>query len=213
MTTFSWNDLIGGAFPAPFGGTALTVGTFDGPHRGHKALFAAVTDYAKAHPGMQSGAVTFAKPPASLYAPQQFPGTIVTLEERLTFFQQIGLDFAIVIDFSLEFARIEGEEFLRILKEKAGLRFLAESTEFRMGYRGIFDVPTIEKAAPYLGFTFAVAPPVMHEGARISSSRIRDALIAGDVPLAETLLGHPVTRRELVQERANSRGVTGAMPL
>jgi FAD synthase len=199
MLIYSWDDLIGGAFPAPSAGTALTVGTFDGPHRGHKALFAAVMDYAKEHPGMQNGAVTFARPPATLYALEQFPGTIVTPEERLTFFQQIGLDFAIVIDFSLEFARIEGEGFLRILKEKAGLRFVAESTEFRMGYRGIFDVPTIEKAAPYLGFTFAVVPPVMHEGERISSSRIRDALLAGDVPLAETLLGHPVTRRELVR--------------
>jgi FAD synthase len=199
MTIYSWNDLTGGAFPTPPAGTALTVGTFDGPHRGHKALFAAVLNYTRSHQGVQSGAVTFAKPPAALYRPWQFPGTIVTLEERLTFFQQIGLDFVIVIDFSLEFARIEGEEFLRILKEKAGMRFLAESTEFRMGYRGIFDVPTIEKAAPYLGFTFAVVPPVMHEGGRISSSRIRDALLAGDVPLAETLLGHPVTRRELVQ--------------
>jgi FAD synthase len=199
MTIYSWNDLTGGTFPAPAAGTALSVGSFDGPHRGHKALFDVVLDYAGAHPGMQSGAVTFAAPPTALYAPQNFPGMIVTLEERLTFFQQIGFDFAIVIDFSLEFARIEGGEFLRILKEKARLHFLAESTEFRRGYRGAFDVPAIERAASDLAFTFQVVPPVMHEGERISSSRIRDALLAGDVALAETLLGRTLNRKELVR--------------
>jgi riboflavin kinase/FMN adenylyltransferase len=68
-----------------------------------------------------------------------------------------------------------------------------------MGYRGAFDVPAIERAASEQGFTFQVVPPVMHEGERISSSRIRDALLIGDVALAETLLGRPPPHRELVR--------------
>jgi FAD synthase len=152
-----------------------------------------VLAFAAAHPGVKTGVVTFAQPPAAFSAPADFPGLIVPLEKRLDFLQKKGLDFAIVVDFSEKFATIEGEAFLRLLRERILLRFLTEGPAFRMGARGACGVGEIEKLAPVVGFTFSAASPVLYDGERISSSRIRGALARGQVGLAETLLGRSLT--------------------
>jgi FAD synthase len=196
MNVYTWKDILAGAFPRPPEGTALSVGSFDGPHRGHKALFDALLAHA---PPLQGGLITFAEPPAAFYDRASFPGTVATLEERLLFFQKRGFNFAVVVDFSEEFAKIEGDRFLEILVEQCGLALLVESEEFRLGHRGAFDVEAIEKVAKTRGFRFQVVPPVLCWGQRISSTRVRQAILQGDRALAESLLGHGLSRPGLVQ--------------
>ncbi|MDR3312214.1 MAG: FAD synthetase family protein [Spirochaetaceae bacterium] len=206
MTVYSWDDVTQMRVPwrefAPQG-TALTVGSFDGPHRGHTAIFDQILARRRPPPSdpaqssLIPGVVTFARPPAALYEGALFPGMVCTLENRLKFFQQKGFVFTILIDFSEKFATIDGGVFLSALVQNCGMRFLAESTDFRLGYRGAFDVPAIRDASLRLGFQFMVVPPVMHGSGRISSSRMRQAILAGDFELAGAMLGRPSEHRLL----------------
>jgi FAD synthase len=178
MEVYQW-----GEWPMCPHGSALTIGTFDGPHQGHVAIFDAVLRQS----GLAKGVVTFAKPPAARFSPVEL---IVSLEKRLDFLQKKGFDYAIVIDFSAEFAIIEGGDFLRCLKERLGVRFLAEGEGFKMGAGGRCGTTEIAALAHTLDFTFQVVPPVLYGGERVSSSRVREALRGGDTALAAGLLGY-----------------------
>jgi riboflavin kinase/FMN adenylyltransferase len=188
FAVYSWDDAAAGKFPIPPQGTALTVGTFDGPHLGHAALF----DDVLAQKDLAPGVVTFAKPPASLWRPDTFPGLIVPLEERLAFLRQKGFAFAVVIDFSKQFSIIKGSEFLAALARNCGMRFLSEGAGFRAGYQGAWDIPAIEMLSKEMGFRLSIQEPRLFQGERISSSRIRQAMRNGDFALAEQMLGRPL---------------------
>jgi FAD synthase len=191
MVVFSWDDVTQGRVPwrdfSP-AGTALTVGTFDGVHRGHGAIF----DLLLGQKPLAPGVVTFVRPPAAFSQGASFPGLVYSWEKRTEILQQKGFSFVIGLDFSEKFRKIEGDVFLKILADQCGMKFLAEGTDFHLGFQGAFDAGAIEKIAGKAGFRFQAVPPVLCRGERIASSRVRQAILDKDYALAEEMLGRTV---------------------
>ena len=198
MTVFSWEDILSGAFSKKlreggFCASAVATGGFDGLHEGHRAIISRVVDFKAAHKGAAAGAVTFRHPPkASLGAPS-YSGDLSTVRLKIDTFAEWGLDFAVVIDFSDDFSKIKGKDFLSILKDSCSMQFAAAGSDFRCGYRLDTGVAEMAAYAAQNGFTFVVVDDVLYANERISSSAIRKCIFDGRVEEASRLLGHPYT--------------------
>ena len=170
--------------------SALSIGSFDGPHCGHGALFDAVLAAAR-RKNIASGVVTFARPLSGRKRPEEHRGDVSTLRQRLDYCAEKGFDFAIVIDFSDEFGRMEGHVFLSALRQIFGMRFLAEGCDFHCGYHGATDIPAIQAYAAEHAVELEIVQPVMYGGERVSSSRIRSSVLSGDFVSVAGMLGRP----------------------
>lgn len=189
MVVFDWSSITKNkrSVSSPLGriepsaeGTALCVGSFDGPHLGHKALFTLLVNEAKKR-RILPGAITFKKPLGGL--------AISTLQERLDCMEEYGIKSVYVVDFSADFARISGSDFFAILKERLNCRFVAEGEDFRCGRGGAFGKKEIEAFCAAHDIECAFQKQVKIAGERVSSSRIRELLAAGDVNAANRMLG------------------------
>jgi riboflavin kinase/FMN adenylyltransferase len=169
-------------------GSAVTIGSFDGPHIGHDVLFNAVLDASKSY-GYASGVITFTRALGGFKRPADYEGDLSTLEQRLAVFRSRGFDFAAVIDFSTDFGRIEGQDFFHILKKSCGLSFLAEGRDFRCGYRGAFGMKEIAEFSAQNGITAQFPEPVRYRDDRVSSSLIRSCILHRDFSSASVMLG------------------------
>lgn len=184
LRVFSWEQIAGGEFPVEWKsqGTALSVGGFDGVHHGHQALLEAVREKASLVPGV----VTFKE---SFKAEEE--GTVMPLDERLAIFFEMGMAFAVVIDFSSDISRMEGNAFFSVLLQHCGVKFLAEGRDFRCGYKGSFTMDCIKSYAAEQGFEVATLEDVRLDGERVSSSRIREAVRKGEFLSASRMLSRP----------------------
>jgi len=171
-------------------GTALTIGGFDGPHRGHEALFDAVRDNAR-RSDLAPGIVTFNRSPASITKGGQYPGDVSTLSLRIARFQAMGFAFVLLIDFSGEFGKMAGGAFFDILVKTVRMRYVAVGPDFRCGHRLDTGIEEIDLLSRQKGFRFDSIRQVELDGLRISSSSVRKAIQTADFTLAERLLGHP----------------------
>lgn len=191
MTVLSWNQLVSGENADVFqGGTALTVGCFDGPHFGHEVLFAAVFR-AAAEKKLSPGIVTFSRPLPVVKHPDDYAGDIATLRQRLSEYEKRGFSFCVTIDFSDDFSRINGNEFLTVLKNSCGMRFMAEGVDFHCGYKGLCGTEQIRAFAAENGVEVCFPELVQYENQRVSSSAIRKSILRGDFAAAEKMLGRP----------------------
>jgi len=188
---YTWKQLLNGDFDASFkqAGTALTIGSFDGPHKGHEALFKAVLEQ-KIKNNLVPGIVTFTRSLRGLKDPAH-KGDVATLAQRLEIFDSMGFSFAIVIDFSDDFGRIEGTEFLKVLIDSCRMKFLAEGRDFHCGYKGAADMDFIRRFGENNGFELKTIEPVFYNEEKISSSRIRDSILSKDFYSAEYMLSRP----------------------
>lgn len=192
LRVYSWDDIASGCFlsfselaEAGYEGTALTVGGFDGVHLGHQALFSAVMAQKRLLPGV----VTFGTSPKARLNPENFAGSVCTMEQRLQLFREAGFAFAVVIDFSGDFGRMEGVVFLQHLRDNLYMRYLAEGTDFRCGYKGSVNIDFLRAFSQENGIRLDVVEPVIAEGVRVSSSEIRRSLLEGDLLRCSRLLG------------------------
>lgn len=192
LRVYSWDDIASGGFlsfseltAAGYEGTALTVGGFDGVHLGHQALFSAVM----AQKNLLPGVVTFGTSPKARLNPEHFAGSVCTMEQRLQLFREAGFAFVVVIDFSGDFGRMDGVIFLQHLREQLYMRYLAEGTDFRCGYKGSVNIDFLRKFSQDTGVQLEVVEPVIAEGVRVSSSEIRRSLLEGDLVRCSRLLG------------------------
>ncbi|MDR1073922.1 MAG: FAD synthetase family protein [Treponema sp.] len=191
MQTLDWDDFINGgsAGSGVVGGAtnppaAMTIGVFDGVHRGHQSLIRRVTEH-----GPCPTVITFKKNPKQTLAPQIYAGDIITLNEKLIIFERMGVQRTILIDFSEDFRRLKGREFIESLVYEGNLRFLVVGDNFRCGCRLDADAQAVKSIVAEHGIACEVVEPVMFRGERVSSSRIRTALIAGDWAKAAAFLG------------------------
>jgi riboflavin kinase/FMN adenylyltransferase len=174
-------------WPAP----ALTVGNFDGVHRGHQALAAAALDQARQRGGT-AVALTFDPHPARVIDPSRAVATLMTLDQKAEVMAGLGLDALVVVPFDAERAAQAPEEFTRdVLATALGARAVVVGTAFRFGRGRVGDAGLLARLGGTLGFQVTSLPPVEHDGAPISSTRIRKDLEAGRVEQARVLLGRP----------------------
>lgn len=177
---------------------ALTIGNFDGVHRGHQALLAQVRA-AAAKLGIEAAVMTFEPHPREYFAQQLgnsalAPARIATLRDKLADLEHAGIDRVVVQHFNAHFAAMPPHEFIeRILVEGLHVKWLMVGDDFRFGAKRAGDIAMLAEAGKQHGFAVHTLPAVMHGDQRISSSAVRAALAAGDFSQASALLGHSYT--------------------
>nr|WP_223158474.1 bifunctional riboflavin kinase/FAD synthetase [Yimella sp. cx-51] len=176
--------------PADLGPTVVTMGNFDGVHRGHQALLERVTDLARAR-GARSVAVTFDPHPIAVLRPDEAPEQLCDLPTRLVGLSDAGLDATLVLEFTLELAAMTPEEFVReVFVDTLHAVVVACGKDTRFGVRNSGDVDTLRELGQTYGFEVVVLDDV-GEGRRYSSTLVRQALAEGDVTEAAQVLGRP----------------------
>lgn len=185
--------LEGGDLPAPEAigeaGSVITIGVFDGVHRGHRAVIDEVRARAAAR-GAKSILVTFEPYPLAVLRPEAAPKRLTTLDEKKALLAREGLDFVVVLPFTKELAQLTAREFVQqILFERLKLRHLVIGYDHRLGRGRTGDLNELRTLGAEFGFETDVVPPMAADGHPISSSVIREALGEGDVYTAARGLG------------------------
>ncbi len=168
---------------------AVSVGNFDGVHLGHRALAEAVVREAQAAGG-EAVVLTFDPHPSRVLAPDRAPATLMTIPQRAEALGALGIDRLAVLPFTRELSHEPPEAFARrVLAGALGARAVVVGFNFRFGRARAGDVAALKAFGDRLGFSVRAFPPVLYEGAPVSSSRIREALGRGAVEAARALLG------------------------
>src|SRR5665648_449028 len=187
-----WTDLS--QVPDGFGPSVVTIGNFDGVHRGHRSVLGRMVADAH-HIGGASIAVTFDPHPAQVHRPDQAPPLITGLADRLELLEQTGIDAVLVIAYTPEFARTTAEDFVRTyLVEGLGARVVVVGHDVRFGRGNAGDLATMTELGRRYGFDVEVLGDVrgpVDPDRRWSSTWVRELLAAGDVERAAEILGRP----------------------
>ncbi len=170
----------------------VTIGTFDGVHRGHQKLIEATRQRA-AELSARSTVLTFEPVPASVLRPDKFPGRICTAGRKLTLLKALGPDEIVVIEFDRDLAARSPEDFLAGVKDRSGMIELWVGEGFALGRNRVGDVARIREIGEELGFRTIAMPRVVDGDEIISSSSIRRAIESGNVAFAAESLGRPFT--------------------
>ncbi|MDI6857818.1 MAG: bifunctional riboflavin kinase/FAD synthetase [Dehalococcoidia bacterium] len=170
--------------------TALTVGVFDGVHRGHLHVLNTLKRRA-AERGFASGVITLHPHPALVLNPSTPIVYLTTIEERVELLRASGVDFVVPLTFTLDLARFSAREFVTLLVEKLRMRFLLIGPDFALG-RGREGGPALlSQLASEMNFELEKVGPFVEKGQVISSSTVRVALQEGDLETVAHLLGRP----------------------
>jgi riboflavin kinase/FMN adenylyltransferase len=175
---------------------ALTIGNFDGVHRGHQAMLALLTNEAR-HRGVASCALTFEPHPRDHFAaragtPEAAPRRVATLRDKLSELERCGIDQAVVMRFDADFAAMQPQAFVdEVLVRGLGARYVLVGDDFRFGARRAGDYALLDAAGARAGFDVARMLSYEVHGLRVSSSAVRAALAGGDMAQAAALLGRP----------------------
>jgi riboflavin kinase/FMN adenylyltransferase len=168
---------------------AVTVGNFDGVHRGHQALVAAAVEEAR-HLGGTAAALTFDPHPARVLDAARSGPALTTLEQKAELMAGLGLDALLVVPFDAPRAAQTAEDFVReVLAGALHARAVVVGSAFRFGHGRAGDAALLERMGAALGFRVRALPPVEHAGEPISSTRVRRAVARGEVAEAAALLG------------------------
>lgn len=209
-----WNDPT--EVPEDFGPTVVTIGNFDGVHRGHQQVLSQLADTAR-RSNARSVAVTFDPHPAQLHRPESAPELLMGLQDKLDALADTGLDAVLVMKYTLDLAAMTPEEFVGdILVDSLHAAHVVVGHDLRFGAGNSGDVGTMQELGRKLGFTVQVVNefgaegfPVHDDGGtdrRCSSTWVREALAEGDVVTAAAVLGRPHRMRgEVVHGAARGR--------
>lgn len=191
--------------PGGFGRCVLTIGVFDGVHRGHGALITRAVAAARAR-GVPCVAMTFDPHPLSVIAPAHAPVMLATVAHRLDLFAELGVDAALVLPFTTEFAAVEPDAFVRdILVARLHAELVVVGTNFTFGRGGAGTVDTLAEVGRPHGLAVDAIDLVGAGDTVVSASRIRTLLAEGDVEQVAELMGHPF-RADGVVVRGEQRG-------
>lgn len=182
------------AVPEGFGPSAVTIGKFDGVHRGHREVIARLRGIAEAE-HLATTVVTFDRNPLALLAPDKCPESLVSVRQKLELLATTGVDATVLLPFDRALASVPATEFVeRVLVDTLRAKAVLVGRDFRYGARGAGDVPLLIDLGAHFGFTVEVVDDVAPEGERrVSSTWVRELLADGDVRHATELLGHTPT--------------------
>lgn len=194
----------------PADATAVTVGVFDGVHRGHQVTLRRLLALAGGRPAVVA---TFVPHPTAVLAPDHAPRLLTTPEQRMRLFDQFGFDVVAFLEFNDEMRTLPASEFISdVLIGALHAEVVVVGADFRFGYKRQGDVSMLEREASRIGFTFE-AIELAGGDAPISSTGIRRLLDEGKLAEAEEWLGRPFSVEGLVvsgEGRGSSMGVSTA---
>ncbi|MDZ5442636.1 bifunctional riboflavin kinase/FAD synthetase [Micromonospora sp. 4G57] len=193
------------AAPGGWGRSVVTIGVFDGVHKGHQATIGHAVARAR-ELGVKSVVVTFDPHPAEVVRPGSHPAVLTEPARKAELIEALGVDVLCVVPFTPEFSRLPAEEFVHdILVEHLHAALVVVGANFRFGHRAAGDVALLERLGRTFGFGVEGAPLVAEAGTVFSSTYIRSCVDAGDVVAAAAALGRP-HRVEGVVVRGDQRG-------
>lgn len=172
--------------------TVVTIGTFDGVHRGHQYLLGRLKEEA-ARRGLACAVITFHPVPRAVIRPQVPVFYITSLDERIDLLRRQGVDFVVPVTFTSDVANLSARQFVALLREEMRMRVLVVGPDFALG-RGREGTPEVlADLGREEGFEVVVVPPLTHERERFSSTTVRKALAEGDMETVQEVLGRPFT--------------------
>ncbi|MET8907410.1 bifunctional riboflavin kinase/FAD synthetase [Micromonospora sp. NPDC004551] len=193
------------AAPGGWGRSVVTIGVFDGVHKGHQATIGHAVARAR-ELGVKSVVVTFDPHPAEVVRPGSHPAVLTEPARKAELIEALGADVLCVVPFTPEFSRLPAEAFVHdILVEHLHAALVVVGDNFRFGHRAAGDVALLERLGRTFGFGVEGAPLVAEAGTVFSSTYIRSCVDAGDVAAAAAALGRP-HRVEGVVVRGDQRG-------
>lgn len=188
--------------PASWGGGAVTIGNFDGVHRGHRSLIQRLQAEARRVSG-PAVAVTFSPHPIQILRPGQLPPPLSTLDRKLELLEEAGVDICITYPTTPELLALSAEQFFQqVVVRQLDARAVVEGPNFHFGRDRQGDTKLLEALTRQQGISLAVVEPQRQGGAYISSSRIRDAIARGEIEAANDWLGYPYRVEGVVGEGA-----------
>ncbi len=192
-------------------GCVATIGNFDGMHRGHQAVFSALSERAEQY-GLPALAIVFEPQPMEFFRPDQAPARLTCLREKLALMRQYGVDRVLILRFNQAFANQSATDFVNpLLTHQLGIRHLYVGDDFRFGYQRAGDFGLLKKLGTEQGYQVESHATINDGGERISSTRIRAALAAGELDTAARLLGRAYTLYGRVNH-GHQRGRTIGFP-
>ncbi|MGA3488416.1 bifunctional riboflavin kinase/FAD synthetase [Micromonosporaceae bacterium DT55] len=193
------------AAPSGWGRSVVTIGVFDGVHRGHQATIGHAVRRAK-ELGIRSVVVTFDPHPSEVVRPGSHPAVLTESARKAELMEQLGVDALCVVPFTPEFSRLTPEQFVHdVLVANLHAALVVVGDNFRFGNKAAGDVAMLEQLGRTFGFGVEAAPLVAEDGTIFSSTYIRSCVDAGDVAAAAAALGRP-HRLEGVVVRGDQRG-------
>lgn len=171
-------------------GCVATIGNFDGVHRGHKALLARLEAKGRAL-GLPTTLITFEPQPREYFRGREVPARLTRLREKLQLLEQVGVDRVLCLPFNEKLASMSAAAIVDdLLVGALGVRYLMVGDDFRFGHNREGDFALLEAAGKRHGFEVDQLDTLALSEQRVSSTRVRDVLAAGELLLAEQLLGH-----------------------
>ncbi len=181
-------------------GSVLTIGTFDGVHRGHRHIISRVAQEARDN-GLQAGVLTFTTTPREVFQPDAPITNLSSIDERISLLKEAGADYVVPVTFDRDLAGVSARDFAQKLVDDLSMRRLVVGPDFAMGRRREGTIPVLTEIGAELGFTVLPMDELQDSGQRIGSSVIRRLLIEeGDVATANDMLARPYALSGTVQE-------------
>ncbi|GMU94337.1 MAG: riboflavin biosynthesis protein [Candidatus Hydrogenedentota bacterium] len=174
-----------------FDNLALTVGSFDGVHLGHRAILEAVVRRARAMNGT-AAVLTLRPHPREFFSPRHAPSLLTHDKKKWQLFERAGIDVVFILRFNAQVAALEPEQFLAdIVCRRCRAKAVIVGHDFRYGKDARGDYELLERMAPSLGLEVEQVAPLLMDGERVSSTLIRERLLLGDLEKAQAFLGRP----------------------
>ncbi|MDK8764349.1 bifunctional riboflavin kinase/FAD synthetase [Corynebacterium sp. MSK218] len=175
--------------PADLGPTTVTIGVFDGVHRGHQQLITRAVDHARAN-DYRAVMVTFDPHPVSVFLPERAPLAVVTFERRMQLAEEMGIDAVLVIDFTQEMRGVEPRQYVEdLLVGHLHTKHIVVGENFTFGAGAAGTASALAEFGAEFGFDVDIVPLLNDDGERICSTNIRAALDRGDISRANWALG------------------------
>lgn len=191
MVVQVWHSLEAArdASPGP-SGSVVSIGTFDGVHRGHRVVVGHGRSQADSR-GLPLTVLTFDPHPMAVVRPGHQPPSIATLRHRVELLGQSGADSVLVLPFDADVAAMTAEEFVHaVLVDALGAAVVVVGEDFRFGNRAAGDIGLLQRMGGQAGFDVVAVAAVGHDGIRWSSTEVRARVAAGDMRGAAAVLGH-----------------------
>ncbi|QYK06200.1 bifunctional riboflavin kinase/FAD synthetase [Shewanella zhangzhouensis] len=174
-------------------GCVLTIGNFDGVHRGHAKVIASLVERAK-HFGLPATLMTFEPQPQELFRGDDAPARLSLLRDKIVLLDELGIDRLLCVNFNRKFAAMDPEHFIEdLLVRKLGVRYLVVGDDFCFGKSRAGNFEMLKKAGERFGFAVVNTHSFMVGDLRVSSTAVREQLAKGNLEQARRLLGHPFT--------------------